>query len=215
MAAMSTSTLPATRRADGAGERYLRQLGRFVVAISRLESTSSGLCRAMSVDTAITGMRSALAEVGRRAGDGMPPWSAVRCDDLQRWVEIAGRMMDERDRLFVAIAEHRFTGSEGDAARVRGQDGTVYAADERYLERMLSRIARHEVIGGDLRVRLEYLDPKGRSYPLGGWHLDYQDPALVAEMAWYPVHVAHLPAEWRAWLERASRVPASRRRSAG
>lgn len=189
------------RHADTADDRYLRQLGRLVVAVSRLEAASAAVCRGMRVHPAHPTLVAALPVAARRAESGMPPWAQVRCEDLIRWTEIACRILDERDRLLIGIAAHRFTGSEGDAARVTAPDGTVYPADERFLDRMIARVHRHEAAGLDLRTRLEYVDAKGKNYPLADWHLDYLDPNRTAAMSWYPGHLAQLPLEWRAWLD--------------
>ncbi|MBI5160628.1 MAG: hypothetical protein HY996_04325 [Micrococcales bacterium] len=197
---MSSLTSTA-RHADTADDRYLRQLGRLVVAVSRLEATSVAICRGMCVNPGNPGLLTALAAAARRAEAGMPPWAQVRCEDLMRWSAIARRLLDERDRLLIGIAAHRFTGSEGDAARVTAPDGTVFPADERFLDRMIHRVHRHEAAGLDLRMRLEYVDAKGKNYPLGDWHLDHLDPDRAPAMNWYPDHLAQLPVEWRAWLD--------------
>lgn len=197
----SPLTLPYGH-ADAASDQFAKQLGRLVLASTHLETTCADIARAMCVDPT-RGIEDALLDVERRARVATPPWVRLRGEDLARWSEYARRLLGDRQRLFAALPDHRFTGSDGDAPRVRAADGSVFPADERYLDRTITRTHRHDTVGADLRLRLEYVDPKGASWPIGRWHLEAAtgaDPAILDRLA-------QLPVEWRAWLD--AEVPAA------
>lgn len=194
--------LASRAHASEISEQYLKQLGRVVVASARLESAASAVVVAMKVDRGShADLDAALHATEHQSGASMPPWAGVSSVELGKWVGAVRRLLGERTRLFTAVATHRFSGSDGDAPRVVGIDGTVYPGDERYLDRLLTRLARHEIAGRDIAVRLEYVDPKGASWPLGAWHVAWSDPARAESMDWYPEHLGQLPSDWRGWLE--------------
>ncbi len=212
---MTTLSPRLTSRAHASeiSEQYLKQIGRVVVASARLESSAGAVVAAMKVDRAAhPDLDAALHATEHQSGASMPPWVGVSAIELGKWVGGVRRLLGERTRLFTAVSSHRFSGSDGDAPRVVGMDGTVYPGDERYLERLLTRLARHEIAGRDISVRLEYVDQKGASWPLAAWHVAWSDPARTDPMDWYPEHLAQLPADWRSWLEgTAAPVLAARR----
>jgi hypothetical protein len=116
-----------TAQLDNASQPYLRELGRLVIAASRLDE---------------------LAHI-------LDAFAATPDDELAAWTTGAHALLDGRSRLFAAAASGHFTGAGGDAIHVVMPDDTVVAADAEYLERMIQRIHRHDVSGHLLHLRLD------------------------------------------------------------
>ncbi|CAN5135786.1 hypothetical protein BH11ACT3_BH11ACT3_08240 [soil metagenome] len=116
-----------TAHFDNASQPYLRELGRLVIAASRLDALCAVLDEFTSSDD----------------------------DELTAWMTGAHSLLDGRTRLFAAAASGHFTGASSDAVRVVMPDDTVVAADAEYVERMIQRIHRHDASGQLLHLRLD------------------------------------------------------------
>jgi hypothetical protein len=144
-----------TAQLDSASQPYLRELGRMVIAGSRLEELSrsiASLTAAVDDDTPIDEVLDALS---KRLPRRKPPLERGLLDELEAWIVGARMLLDARSRVFAASASGHFTGAGSDAVHVVMPDESVVAADTEYLERMIQRMHRHDVSGHLLHLQLE------------------------------------------------------------
>lgn len=129
----STEPLPLpSAQLDSASQPFLRELGRLVIASSRLDQ----------IDAAVASLH-------------RPRKGSALATELDAWRSGAALLHEACVRVFAAAASGHFSGSSSDCIRVQTPDGTTVAADTEYLERMLQRIHRHDVSGHLLHLKLD------------------------------------------------------------
>ena len=165
---MTTQTprqLP-TAHIDNASQPYLRELGRLVIAGSRLDElvrAIASLTGPVADDTPIVEVLSALsARLPRRK----PALDRALSDEMEAWITGTAMLLDARSRIFAAAASGHFTGATSDAVHVEMPDSSVVAADTEYLERMIQRMHRQDVSGHLLHLQLDPQLSAGGSEPI-------------------------------------------------
>jgi hypothetical protein len=171
-----------------ANEVVLKHLGEVVVDASRLEHVAAEVARSVKLTDPTHRTVHRLQHERLRP----PPWSAASAKDVAAWAGSVARLLDTRDRMFEASGSARFSGSRGDTIATESSDGSVFPADEEYLERLLHRLERQLAAGAELLSRLDYHDENGQRWPLVQLYAaDAENPGST---------IANLPDDWRSWL---------------
>jgi len=173
-----------------ANEVLLKQLGEVTVQASRLEHLAAEIAQSLKISAGLADALHAL----NGAELTPPPWSTISAKDVKNWAASTGRLLEIRDRLFVASGASRFAGSSGDTIATESADGTVFPADEEYLGRYLKRLTRQLAAGTELQSRLDYLDEHGQRWPL----VTINGQQTSGDGAEQPA--MRLPEAWKRWL---------------
>ena len=186
-------TAPIKIGSGRANEIVLKHLGEVAIDASRLEHLAAEVAHGVKLTVA---PEQAVDKL-QHAKLTPPPWGTASAKDVKAWATSVARLLDLRTRMFSASGGARFSGSRGDTITTEASDGTLFPADEEYLNRLLHRLERQIAAGTELLSRLDYHDENGQRWPLVQL---YEARADEQDEDGQPSAIANLPTEWRRWL---------------
>ncbi|HWH26033.1 MAG TPA: hypothetical protein VNT53_05250 [Pseudolysinimonas sp.] len=152
-----------TAQLESASHPYVRELGRLVIASSRLEVLTRAIAVRLGAEIEGLTVDAMLDQIGVRLKRRTLGIEASLADDVTAWVSGTRILLEARTRLFAEAAFGHFAGTGADAIQLVTPDGSRVSMDAEYLERMIQRIHRHDVGGHLLYADLEVLAHEGEA----------------------------------------------------